>query len=107
MVMKTTKKISLPESEIPKQWYNILADMPQQPQPLLNPATRRPLKKEEMYGLFAKELVKQEFTKEKFVDIPNEVRLYTRYTAQLRWLGQAVWRRLSIPLQRSILRMRV
>ncbi len=78
--MKTTKKISLPESEIPRQWYNILADMPQQPQPLLNPATHQPLKKEEMYGLFAKELVEQEFTKDKFVDIPNEVEtLYKIY----------------------------
>ena len=66
--MKTTKKISLPESEIPKQWYNILADMPQQPQPLLNPSTRQPIEREEMYGLFAKELVEQEFTKDKFVD---------------------------------------
>lgn len=78
--MKTTKKISLPESEIPKQWYNILADMPQQPQPLLNPSTRQPIEREEMYGLFAKELVEQEFTKDKFVDIPNEVEtLYKIY----------------------------
>lgn len=72
--MKTTKKITLPEDEIPKQWYNILADMPNQPQPLLNPKTREPLKKEEMEQLFAKELVAQEFSKERFIDIPDEVR---------------------------------
>lgn len=72
--MKTTKKFTLQENEIPKQWYNILADMPNQPKPLLNPATKEPLKKEEMEGLFAKELVEQEFTKERFIDIPEEIR---------------------------------
>ena len=72
--MKTTKKITLPEDQIPKQWYNILADMPNQPQPLLNPKTREPLKAEEMEQLFAKELVAQEFSKERFIDIPSEVR---------------------------------
>lgn len=72
--MKTTKKYTLAESEIPTQWYNILADMPNQPQPLLNPGTKQPLKKEEMEGLFAKELVDQEFSKERFIDIPQEVR---------------------------------
>ena len=72
--MKTTKKITLPEDEIPKQWYNILADMPNQPQPLLNPQTREPLTKEDMEQLFAKELVAQEFSKERYIDIPDEVR---------------------------------
>ena len=72
--MKTTKKFTLPEDQIPKQWYNILADMPNQPKPLLNPGTKEPLKKEEMEGLFAKELVEQEFSKERFIDIPEDVR---------------------------------
>lgn len=71
--MKTTKKYTLPESEIPKQWYNIVADMPNAPKPLLNPGTRQPLKPEEMEGLFAKELVAQEFSRERFIDIPEEV----------------------------------
>ncbi len=72
--MKTTKKFTLPESEIPKQWYNIMADLPTEPQPLLHPATREPLKKEEMEMIFAKELVEQEYSKERFIDIPEEVR---------------------------------
>ena len=72
--MKTTKKITLPEDKIPKQWYNILADMPSQPLPLLNPKTREPLSKTDMEVLFAKELVEQEFTKERYIDIPEEVR---------------------------------
>ena len=71
--MKTTKKYTLPESEIPTQWYNIMADMPNAPQPLLNPQTRKPMTKQEMEVLFAGELVEQEFSKERYIDIPEEV----------------------------------
>lgn len=78
--MKVTKKFTLPESEIPTQWYNIVADMPNKPQPLLNPATRKPVKPEEMEGLFAKELVSQEFSSERWCEIPDDVRtLYKIY----------------------------
>jgi len=79
-MMNATKKFQLAESEIPRQWYNIVADMPNRPKPLLNPQTREPLKREEMEGLFAKELVKQEFSTERWIDIPEEVRdLYKMY----------------------------
>jgi tryptophan synthase beta chain len=78
--MKTTKKFQLAESEIPRQWYNIVADMPNQPRPLLNPQTREPLKPQEMEGLFAKELVAQEFSAQRWIDIPDEiVQLYKIY----------------------------
>src|SRR5574344_2506370 len=78
--MKTTKKIMLPENEMPTQWYNITADMKNQPLPMLNPATKQPVKPEEMEGLFAKGCVEQEFTKERYIEIPDEVRtLYKIY----------------------------
>ena len=78
--MEKSKKIVLAESEIPKQWYNILADMPVMPDPLLNPGTREPLKPEEMEPLFAKKLVEQEFSTERWIDIPEEVReMYKSY----------------------------
>lgn len=78
--MEKSKKIVLSESEIPKQWYNILADMPVMPDPLLNPGTREPLKPEEMEPLFAKKLVEQEFSTERWIDIPEEVReMYKSY----------------------------
>lgn len=78
--MKTTKKINLPESEMPKQWYNIVADLTTKPLPMLHPGTKEPLKPEEMEGLFAKGLVEQEFSQERYVDIPDEVReLYKIY----------------------------
>lgn len=72
--MKTTKKFTLSEDEIPKQWYNILADMKNQPKPLLHPGTKEPLKPEDMEAIFAKGLVEQEFSKERFIEIPEEVR---------------------------------
>ena len=65
---------------MPTQWYNIVADMPNKPAPMLNPQTREPVKAEDMYGLFAEELANQEFTMERFIDIPDEVRdLYRIY----------------------------
>lgn len=78
--MKTTKKILLPENEMPKYWYNIVADMKNKPMPMLNPKTKQPLVPEDMEALFAKELVKQEFSTERFIEIPEEVRqLYRIY----------------------------
>lgn len=78
--MKVTKKFVLQEDEMPRQWYNIIADMPNKPAPMLNPQTREPVQPEQMEGLFAKELVAQEFTQERFIDIPDEVRdLYRIY----------------------------
>lgn len=70
-----TKKFLLQESDIPTQWYNIVADMPNKPLPLLNPQTREPLKEEDLYPLFAKELAHQEMnTTDSYIDIPEPVR---------------------------------
>ena len=71
----TSKKIFLEEKEIPYQWYNICADLKNQPLPILHPGTKQPLKPDELYPLFAKELVEQEFNKtDPWIDIPDEVR---------------------------------
>ncbi len=78
--MKTTKKILLSEQDMPKAWYNIVADMKNKPLPMLNPGTKQPLRPEEMEPLFAKGLVAQEFTTERYVEIPDEVwQLYKIY----------------------------
>ena len=58
-------KIYLDESEMPKQWYNLRADMINKPAPLLNPATGKPVTLEELSGIFCEELAKQELD-EKF-----------------------------------------
>ena len=57
---KIPYKIYLEESEMPKQWYNVRADMKNKPAPLLNPGTLKPMTFEELQGVFCDELVKQE-----------------------------------------------
>ena len=47
-----TKRFILPEDEIPRYWYNIQADMVNKPMPPLNPATKQPLKAEDLYPIF-------------------------------------------------------
>ena len=74
MSEKIPYKIYLDENEIPRQWYNVRADMKVKPAPLLNPGTGMPLKAEELEPIFCKELVKQELDDDtKWVDIPEEV----------------------------------
>ena len=68
-----TKKFILEESQIPHQWYNIVADMPNRPLPPLNPATKQPVTKEQMSAIFAEELMDQEMSTERYIDIPDEV----------------------------------
>lgn len=69
-----TRKITLSESEIPEKWYNIVADMPNKPLPPLHPGTREPIGPDALSPLFAQELIKQEVSTEKWIDIPDEVR---------------------------------
>lgn len=78
--MKTTKKIVLPENEMPTAWYNIVADMPNKPMPMLNPKTKQLLTKEDLEPIFAKALIDQEFSQDRWIEIPDEVRdLYRIY----------------------------
>ncbi|MBQ2391624.1 MAG: TrpB-like pyridoxal phosphate-dependent enzyme [Clostridia bacterium] len=80
--MKTEKipyKIYLNESEMPKAWYNLRADMKKKPAPLLNPATLQPMKAEELEGVFCKELIAQELDNDTpFFEIPEEIRNFYR-----------------------------
>ena len=71
---KIPYKIYLNESELPKQWYNLRADMKNKPAPLLNPGTGKPMKPEELEAVFCSELVKQELDNETpLIDIPEEI----------------------------------
>ena len=73
--MSQTKKFLLPESEIPTQWYNIMADMPNKPRPILNPGTKQPMKAEDLFPIFAEEVSRQELNmSDQWIDIPEEVR---------------------------------
>lgn len=68
------KKIFLNESEMPRQWYNIVADMPNKPLPPLHPGTKQPVGPEDLAPLFPMELIKQEVSADRYVDIPDQVR---------------------------------
>ena len=68
-------KIYLEESEMPKYWYNLRADMKTKPAPLLNPATGEPMTAQELGGVFCEELVRQELDDTTpFLEIPEEIR---------------------------------
>ncbi len=67
-------KIYLSETEIPKAWYNVRADMKNKPAPLLNPRTGQPLTPEEMSGIFCEELVAQELDNDSpYIAIPQDI----------------------------------
>lgn len=74
---KIPYKIYLAEEEIPKQWYNMRADMKNKPAPLLNPGTLEPLKAEELAPIFCEELIAQELDNDTaYIDIPEEIQTY-------------------------------
>ena len=68
-------KIYLEESEMPKAWYNVRADMKDKPAPLVNPGTGKPVTKADLAPVFCDELVDQELDNEtRFIEIPEEIR---------------------------------
>ncbi len=78
--MKLTKKIMLAENDMPKMWYNIMADMPNKPLPVLHPATKQPVTIDDLSPIFAKGLCEQEVSQERWIEIPEEVyNLYRIY----------------------------
>ncbi len=66
-------KILLDESEMPTQWYNVVADLPVAPPPVLHPGTLQPIGPDDLAPLFPIELIMQEVTTDRYVDIPGEV----------------------------------
>ena len=68
-------KIYLEEQEMPREWYNVRADMKKKPAPLLNPGTHQPMTLEELSGVFCEELAKQELNEtDAYIEIPEEIR---------------------------------
>jgi tryptophan synthase beta chain len=67
-------KIILKDSEIPKAWYNIMADMPNPPAPVLHPGTGKPVTPDDLSPLFPMALIEQEVASQRFIPIPEEVR---------------------------------
>lgn len=72
-------KIYLEESEMPKQWYNVRADMKNKPAPILNPTTLKPVTVDELSSIFCRELAMQELDETNaYIDIPQGIRDFYR-----------------------------
>ena len=67
------KKVFLPESEMPRQWYNIMADMPTPMEPPLHPGTGEPVGPDALAPIFPMNLIEQEVSTERWIDIPEPV----------------------------------
>ncbi|MEE6263084.1 TrpB-like pyridoxal phosphate-dependent enzyme [Plantactinospora sonchi] len=71
--MTEPSRILLDEAELPRRWYNIVADLPSPPPPVLHPGTLRPVGPDDLAPLFPTALIEQEVTDDRWVDIPEEV----------------------------------
>lgn len=72
--MSDTVKYVLPETEIPKVWYNLMADLPSPPPPPLHPGTKQPIGPDDLAPLFPEALIMQEVSAEREIEIPDPVR---------------------------------
>ncbi len=68
------KKLVIEEEFLPKKWYNIIPDLPEKLPPPLHPITKEPVKPEDLKPIFPKALIEQEFSEERWIRIPEEVR---------------------------------
>lgn len=66
-------RIDLPEKEIPKKWYNIMADMPTLPPPPMHPGTKKPIGPQDLSAIFPMSLIEQEVSTVRWIPIPEEV----------------------------------
>ena len=102
------KKYILSEQELPTQWYNIQADMPNKPLPPLNPQTHQPMNADDLSHVFNKECSKQELdTEHAWIDIPEDVLEKSPSTVQPLLYVLTPLRRHSVLRRISISRMRV
>ena len=73
-MVKVPHRLYLSEDEMPKQWYNLRADMKELPDPMINPGTMKPAAVEDLYPVFCEELAKQEMDDTtRYIDIPEEI----------------------------------
>jgi len=78
--MTNQTRYTLNETDLPRTWYNINADMPVPPAPVLNPQTLEPVTPDFLNVLFPMELIMQEVSGDRYIDIPEEVRdIYKLY----------------------------
>ncbi len=100
-------RITLRQDQLPRQWYNIQADLPTPMQPPLHPATGKPIRPEDLAPIFPMNLIEQEVSTERWIDIPEEVLENAGPLAPLAAAPRAWrWRRPSTPRPGSTTRTR-
>ena len=70
----SVRRITLPEQDLPTRWYNVQADLPAGLPPVLHPGSMQPIGPADLEPIFATELIQQEMTRERWVEIPDEIR---------------------------------
>jgi tryptophan synthase beta chain len=91
-------KILLDESQLPTQWYNIVPDLPSPPPPPLHPGTLQPVGPDDLAPLFPMDLIAQEVTSQRHVDIPGEVLdIYTLWRPSPLYRAHRLERALGTP----------
>lgn len=93
-----TIKYLLPENEIPRAWYNIAADLPAPAPPPLHPGTGQPLGPDDLAPLFARELIAQEMSTEREIEIPDPVRqIYAQWRPTALYRARRLEKALDTP----------
>ncbi|MBF0342601.1 MAG: TrpB-like pyridoxal phosphate-dependent enzyme [Nitrospirae bacterium] len=91
-------KITLDENDIPRQWYNISADMPTPLRPPLNPKTLKPITPDELSAIFPMSIIEQEVSTQRWIDIPEEIiNIYTLWRPSPLYRAHRLERALSTP----------
>jgi len=87
-----SKKFLLSESDIPKFYYNILADLPKPLPPVLHPGTKQPITPDDLKAIFPMELIMQEVSTERYIEIPKEVLEVYKIWDQLHLFELIIWK---------------
>lgn len=91
-------KVLLDETDIPRQWYNIVADMPNKPAPYYSPQTGKIATPDELQAIFPMELIQQEVSAERWIDIPDEVReMYRQWRPSPLYRARGLEKHLGTP----------
>src|SRR3954466_7730530 len=98
--MSETVKYTLDETRIPKDWYNIVADLPRPPEPVLHPGTLQPVGPQDLAPLFPMALILQEVSAERTIEIPEPCDRSTASGVRRPCTARAGWRRNSIRQRR-------
>ncbi len=96
--MSDTIKYVLDEEALPKAWYNIVADLPQPPDPVLHPATLQPVGPQDLEPLFPMALIQQEVAAERAIEIPEPIRrVYRQWRPSPLYRARRLERALDTP----------